>query len=464
MTTPVFNRTRTRIVPNLSGSNVVLGKIYPAIFVDGIPSGRYSSTPSQTQVYNYLANSRFQRAQLCMDTMHEGPPYRTGDDFTVLSYDWCIPYVGIHGNGTFPRADKLAQYVGGFHPSPLFSPNGVLDEFSFANNSNTNLLKKVDNVNIPSLAGLGEQAWKRTKPKLQKANAAVFGAELRDMPRMLKSTSKRFHNIWKGMGGYYTSVSESAKGAGRLMQPKKVADDFLNQQFGWVPFIQDLLKFNTVVTDYHQIIAKLVNRNDRWVRRRVPLRGESIARVVASGTANHCSPVTFHSSYFTTTPTWSVSEVKTFTTSAVGKFRFYRPEFDINAQDELSQWNSAMQFITVSGLRPTPSNVYKAVPWTWLIDWFSNVGDYVEHLNDIWVDSVVSQYCFAMQHVHTERTFVQELPFVAGGRSLEFRRVIDSKQRITANSPYGFSLSWDSLSPTQLAILAALGIVRRSPI
>lgn len=243
------------------------------------------------------------------------------------------------------------------------------------------------------------------------------------------------------------------------MRPKKVADDFLNQQFGWVPFLNDLLKFNTVVNEYHDIIAKLENRNDRWVRRRVPLIGDSITTPIHNALGNKCLPMVLHDSYYVVPPSYAVTEIKETSVTAVGKFRFYRPEF-AKGPDEISQWNQAMQFITVSGLRPTPANVYKAIPWTWLIDWFSNVGDYVEHLNDIWIDSVVAEYCFVMKHEITRREFVQILPFRSRPIALKFDRVIDSKQRRRGNSPYGFDLSWTDLDPRQWAILAALGISR----
>lgn len=457
-----FARTRSRVTPNLTGSNVILGKFYPAIMLGGQPTGQYSSTPENTLVFNYKTGARFTTAQVTMDSIHAGPPYRSGSPFSSLKYEWCTPYSGVHGNGVYFRADKLQKYAGGFHP-PMgagdFCPPGVLDRFAFANQNDTFMLRLVDNTNHPSMNGLGERAWKSTKPKLEKASGLVFTSELRDMPRMLKQMSKSFHNIWKALGGSASSRANREAAFG-LMQPKTVADEFLAAEFGWIPFVKDLYRFNDVINQYYDIVLKLQKRNNTWVRRRVPLEGKTVSTVINSGLANKCCPVLMNANYFVAPPSFNVLELDETSISAVGKFRFYRPEFDVKSGDKITQWNQAMQFLTISGFRVTPSNVYAAIPWTWLIDWFTNVGDYLDHLNDVWIDSVVNEYCFVMQHRETIREFHQELPFHSGTVSLNFRRSIDSKQRAQGSSPYGFGLSWDDLDPQQWAILVALGLSR----
>lgn len=452
---PHFGRIRYRSFPPKGGSNVVLGKFYPAILVGGVPTGSYSSVSDQTVVYNYKANALFVQAQQTMDSIHKktGEFYREGDAFRSLKYDWMIPYDGIHGQGTYFRSDKMRKYVGGFQPpSTTFTLGGGIDEFDFANNFN-NLFSDVS-TNLPSMSGWGDKGYKRTMPKLEKASAFEFIGELRDVPRMLKTTARGFHDLWKLMGGK-TSAS-------KIMQPKKIADNFLNHQFGWSPFLKDLKDFDYVVQNYHDIIAKLVKRNDKWTRRRVTLKSEVSSRPIHSGIGNKCLPVFLDPGWYAPgqQPTWATVETKSSHITAVGVFKYYRPEFDEKVQDRLSQWNSAMQFLTVSGARINPSNLYNAVPWTWAIDWFANVGDYVEHETAVHQDALVSKYSYVMQHQRIERTFSNELPLFSGGRTLQFSRVIDSKQRERGNSPNGFSLTWDALTPRQLAIAAALGISR----
>lgn len=461
MTIPTYGRTRTQNIPDYSGSNELLGRLYPALPVGGVNTGNYSSTHVNEYFWNMHANRVFEKAAVTMDTVHKGPPYRTGDAFSCLKYDWCVPW-GIHGHGIYERVDRSYRYIGGFQPAREFSPLGVIDKFDFPNHSISHLLKTVNNLNHPVMTGLGDAAWKRTKPKLQQADGFVFTAELRDMPRMLRQTAKRYDQIWRAMGGYYTSKKEVLKGGLRIMAPKKVANDFLSQQFGWVPFVKDLIKFDNVVQNYHAMIAEAIHKNARWVRRRVSiLAQEEVKTIRHESNAFRLHSVGFDP-YFQAPmlPTYTVEEVKRTDITAVGKFMYYRPEFDVASQDQLSQWNQAQQFLTLTGFRATPSNIYNAIPWTWAIDWFSNVGDWVDSLTETYVDSIVSEYCFVMKHEKTVRRAIQFAPFSSGPRTFTFERTIDSKQRLKASSPYDFNLSWDSLTPRQLAIAAALGIGR----
>lgn len=119
-----------------------------------------------------------------------------------------------------------------------------------------------------------------------------------------------------------------------------------------------------------------------------------------------------------------------------------------------------MRYMTLYGLRVNPSNIYKAIPWSWALDWISNAGDYVDQLTDIWSDSIAAEYFYVMHHLRVTRTLTITLPFVSGGVTFVFHRYYDCKQRLEASGPYGFSLSWDNLSPRQLAIAGALGISR----
>jgi hypothetical protein len=73
---------------------------------------------------------------------------------------------------------------------------------------------------------------------------------------------------------------------------------------------------------------------------------------------------------------------------------------------------------------------------------------------------VAAAYFYITAHKTVERTLTVKLPFASGLVTLNFVRRFNSKQRVSADSPYGFQLSWDSLSLERLAILSALGITR----
>jgi hypothetical protein len=63
-----------------------------------------------------------------------------------------------------------------------------------------------------------------------------------------------------------------------------------------------------------------------------------------------------------------------------------------------------------------------------------------------------------MHHRIEELVFTQTFNFFSGARSVSWSRVIDTKQRDHAGTPFGFGLSAGSLSGKQWSILGALGI------
>jgi hypothetical protein len=291
---------------------------------------------------------------------------------------------------------------------------------------------------------------------LEKAGAAVFGAELRDLPRMMKTSAGFFHDAWTAIGGNSTSIR---------MSPKKAADHFLNHQFGWIPFLSDLRKFYNAFDQNDQMIDRLINENGQWIRRKRTLKEETTSTVLGSGNGFKLFPNTsfesaFNPPWFTSTPTWQVREDVKTVIKAVGKYRYYRPEFDKADPDHLSVVNRLKRQATLFGARISPSNIYKATPWSWAIDWFSNLGDQINKANDMLVDSVSAKYLYVMQQQTKTRTFTQWAPFHSGAVTLQFTRVIETKQRREGLSPFGFSLSMASLTPRQIAIAGALGVSR----
>lgn len=418
----------------------------------GVPFARWGTDQNPVGFHTY--QFPFLKKEITIDSVHRGPPYLSGGPFKSLKITCSDPYGGVYGVGTYYRLDDKQRYVGGFRApeNSQFGADVVFD--------NLDLLE--DSLHFPSMDGWGDKAWSRTKPQLEKAGGAVFARELRDLPRMLKTTAKGMHETWQSLGGNQTA---------RAMQPRKTADHFLNIQFGWKPFLSDLKKFDNVIRNRAKIIANLSRKNGHYNRSRVTLKDETTNTILGTGSGVFLYPnSTFNQTGSTkwfpvaNPATWERSEEVQSLVTAVGKFRFYRPEFDLSSPDYSSAWNSAMRNLTIAGFRVSPSNIYKATPWSWAIDWFSNVGDHVDHLNDILVDSVACKYLYVMQHKIRRQKFKQILPFKGGTVSLEFSRVIESKERQEAAGPHGFNLTWDAMTPRQMAIAVALGISRKAPL
>lgn len=459
------NRTRRRVTPYKKSGVVQVGYYNPF----DTNTGQFHAAKINLQNVTY--NAPFYSAEICLDELHPGPPYRTGGPFRSLKMKWSDPYYGIFGSGVRVRSDGQMRYVGGFGPPSVTKWGSDMVGFS---NLNVNLVP--NSSMFPSMGDWGSKAWDRTQPKIARASAFVAAAELRDVPKMLSGTSQAFHEAWRAMGGTpsgssfigrtYDGIARDYLDKNRrkaqihIMKPKGLADKFLNLQFGWIPFLKDLKDFDDVIQNSHIYISNLTRRNDKWTRRRVTLKDDVTTVKLNFGTGVNLSPG-LTNDYFVTTPTWELVEETHTKITGIGCFKFYRPEFDENMPSFNSGWNGAMRHLAVAGFRINPSNLWKATPWGWAADWMLGVDKYIDRLTDLYFDGHATKYCYAMQHVQKVRKFRQVLPFISGGTVvLEFVRLVQTKQRDVAASPFGYSLSWNSLTPRQLAIAAALGISR----
>jgi len=452
-------RKRKRIDPT-DGSSVLLGS-----YRDRDPNTGYVYPTHFGHQYISMSNRHnFRYGEFTEDELHPGPPYRSGGEFKSVKIASCLPFTVVSSWMEVVRPDGQMVFTGGF-PPPMgidFGYDLVVEPLDLTLSSASWL--------APSMTGLGQRAWNATKPHIEKAGAAVFLAELRDLPQMLKTTSGYFHDQWKQTN--VLSTSNVSVNSAYAMTPKKAADQFINHHFGWAPFVNDLSKFYDTMSRMDEIVGRLSRQNGQYVRRRMTLQDGTVTTKIAEGNGCKLWP---NSSFDADTrwsgtkswfigggATWELYDVLLDSIKAVGKFYFYRPAFDTSLPDYTGVFKTLQRRAEILGLRINPSNVYKATPWSWAADWVSNLGDHVDHLNDILSDSIACEYAFVTRHTRRVRRFVQKLPFASGTVTLIFDRLVDVKQRKGALSPYGFDLSLSDLSLKQLTIAGALGISRSS--
>jgi hypothetical protein len=113
------------------------------------------------------------------------------------------------------------------------------------------------------------------------------------------------------------------------------------------------------------------------------------------------------------------------------------------------------------GLRLTPEVLWDLTPWTWLTDWFFNLGDILTNVTAFGTDELSLNRAYIMCTKYTDVTYdLTGIGFASGSAgtiSQTFRT--ETKMRLKA-FPYGFGVTFTALSPRQIAILAALGITR----
>jgi len=386
-----------------------------------------------------------QESRKTWDSLNSGPPYTSSGPFA--SVHSIITGSGLRNGGTIRNTfsqNNWWEYTGSF-----------ADDNDWFADSTANYLP----AGVPQVTGYDTLAWDRLKPRVEHASAAQFIYELRDLPGSLKTSLDTMLSTWRLRRG----------GHSHLLQPKTLADNFVNHEFGWAPFVGDLYKFYTTTLDIDRILADLTAKNGQWQRRRAVLDENVTQNLVGRRYSPGIQPFGFNiqglcndmvvdgiqcKGYFDLT---QVIEQKTW---AVGHFTFYRPEFDMNDPNVQGTIGGLRRLLTVYGLRINPTLIWKLTPWTWAVDWFTHAGDYIRRLDDFTTDGIVSRNLCIMRTF--KRTLVKTcvVNFASGRRTFQFTRSLETKVRKVADSPYGFDLTWNNLSIRQYAILASIGITR----
>jgi len=104
----------------------------------------------------------------------------------------------------------------------------------------------------------------------------------------------------------------------------------------------------------------------------------------------------------------------------------------------------------------TPEVLWNLAPWSWAADWFGNIGDVMHNVSALGRDGLVMEYGYVMNERKTDASYVCRSRLGTYTRDVT---TVD-RRRWAAISPYGFSVSWDGLTPKQLAVVTALGLTR----
>jgi hypothetical protein len=383
----------------------------------------------------------------------------------------------ILGIGTYYGTDfrpyGFAQrYTGGFVPSSWPHGNSIVD-FNDAGISGA----------IPFTRGsakdFGAEAYNRIKPKIAEFDAMQgFGQNMIELPGQLRTTAKGFSAAYQALIG--ESIGSTIRGAfsnsayrrslrrqarRNLFMPKAIADQFLNEQFGWVPFIADMKDLYKAYQRQSGRFRSITKENNQWVHRRGTIRNTRSEQIIEEKDdfAGYVYP-TLTSSFYRgsgsfVTSTLSVEESQR--VWAMGKFKFYAPEFDMSNRASEGTYGDVMRLVHYYGVNVSPTVVWELTPWTWVADWFSNAGNVIDNVTASVFDRLVSQYAYVMCSTHREAVNKSTIHLREGDVSCTWRQVIDIKDRVEAH-PYGFTVdgSIADLSARQLAILAAIGITR----
>lgn len=403
---------------------------------------------------------RFSSIERCVDENHGKGPYKVGGPLDIIKLkapvdelSWLPSAWTTYYRCTLPPERKgwpRFKVVHGFFPSPALVKK-CLDVFYMSTAQDELLQTGADPNGFVSsdVEQYGATAWNKFKPGKPGVDLGVSIAEAKEIPKMLHSTAKEFARLFRAARG--------RQSAERFLSSKRFADDWLNYSFGWVPFLSDLTSLYKTHKTIDTRMQRLTAYNGRWERRGGVVLNDSSTDVVSSSSTNsgHYSPV--GDTAYMRQPYGSHQLLCTSSKKVwfVGKFRYYIPNLG------KSKWQYYNQMRKQYGFNISPELVYNITPWSWLVDWFSNVGDVVA--NHCSVDNLVAKYAYVMGTTSMNYTlnstldfYALSVPHISHSWNFQFTR----KRRAVAN-PFGFGLTFDGLSLRQMSILAALGLSRR---
>lgn len=401
----------------------------------------------QADPYAFFLDSASERSYRTA-LQERGLPYQGSPD---KGHAWEMRKHTLHGSQI--QADLYGEgYTGPPYKYSLYNP--VPDPGYLTLDQSYQVLFTPPSV--PSgLETFAQQAYARTAPSAVVFDAAQFLGELREgLPKLAFSTVQSGARFYKGLGS-----------------------DYLNVEFGWKPFLNDLIKMGQALSGATSILK---GQNSRVHRRyALPTRYESWNAPVSYG----ASTFGWYGLRGQVTPSllpdtgksWTIginmsgTAIRTRETTRwfEGEFTNFMP-LGFNPDSYLERLNALVN------VRITPATLWELAPWSWLVDWYLKIGDTIKANENAANDKLIMHYGYAMEKMiqrdllsvdmtNNPRTVKTQYPYsywvglpTHGSWVSEYT----VKRRIRAN-PYGFRVGGaQALSGSQLAILGALGLTK----
>lgn len=295
---------------------------------------------------------------------------------------------------------------------------------------------------------IGSGFIRLTAPTAPAANVALaLGEALQGLPRMFGHTLRDRVSVFRSAGSEY-----------------------LNVTFGWAPFISDLTKVLLAVRYSSQILQQYQRDSGRVVRRQ---RTRDAEKSVTDSTGNGQLGYAYglfsaalpqsQSIWHVASGGWNGLYTRTDTVSTTYRFAgayTYLLNFGDEPMEQLVRFEQLANKLL--GTRLTPEVLWNLTPWSWLADWFANIGSIAANNSYLSSDGLVLKYGYVMREIR------QGLLYNAGGwregtgkylPSITVRSTSVKKERVQA-TPYGFGANPSNFTSKQWAVLAALGLTK----
>lgn len=249
---------------------------------------------------------------------------------------------------------------------------------------------------------------------------------------------------------------------------KSAGGEYLNVAFGWKPLAADIQKLCRSVMRGNALVRQLERDSGRNVRRRREGPWESESRDLGTFNMNvfipqfNVAPYDVTNQYLLAPRQIPVSVFDNVRQRSwfAGAYTYHWHTGD-NLLGKLDGYEKQANHLL--GTRLTPDVIWQLTPWSWLFDWFANLGTVLRNAEAFTEDSLVLRYGYLMHEIHATRYLVSR-PVPTNtweGHSAPILITYESviKKRVRA-TPYGFGLDVRNFSPSKWAILGALGMTR----
>jgi len=395
----------------------------------------------------YSGSNFFDGGQITVSEGHSWPPKGKGFSGDVGG-DFVTNKSECFVSGT------PVKLIGGTDPSRFYSYYGHLLPVSPNDVLGGHLCQLDIGLSDDELNAKGAEAIARCSPTNPLSDVATFLAELHSegLPGL------PFVNGWK------------SRTKGILHVP---ANEVLNTEFGLLPMVEEIQSFADSVKHAGSVLEQYRRDAGKGVRRqfRFPLDLDHHSEIVKESRppilsdGNYGRPELYYGSPGNVVLIRDISRRLWFS----GEFTYHLPEGDNLA----AMFRHALEAEKLFGIEITPEVLWNLAPWSWAVDWFSDAGEVITNLQNFKIYGLVMRYGYIMEETilsdfytyegptslynlhRSGGEFVRELIPPSSVCSVSVRSV--QKKRVQAN-PFGFGIEWADLSPTQLAIAAALGI------
>lgn len=394
--------------------------------VGNFPPGTKRWIPFNTDFPGYSGLVRFRQdmSDISDESAYTAKPMQIDTVKNIV----CIPLSGEALN------DKRVPFLnfGNYIPTGF----GYCQQGSYLSPSNTSTF------HVPTLL-------KRTNPSRPYVDTGTFIGELKDFPEMGRA-------IWKTAGRLYRHMPRHLTLRQRLDLAFKSAaketitnadEHFIANQFGYVPFLNDVFKY----ADVGEVIEKRAKDLKHLQRagsssRKITLeelKSDSTQKVVVE---SHLILLNGNHKQSKNTRVWG---------SATWKMDAGSPLRTANSEQLFALSRKAVMGLTVDA-----STSWNLMPWSWLLDWASNAGDWIESNRNIVGARPTSSVCIMTRSSVANEIRTQIPPIhksLTGGicQSLLLRR-----KREVISSGVLPEMGVQLLTGRQSAILGSLATLR----